>query len=102
MANRGIPSIARARNALNRPRSACISRIGVGAIQNRLVHSISDMTDAISELVGRGMAAQGAADRSAGRMTAANLDHEAIIDELRSRLDDALVNEFRARLDRSY
>lgn len=49
-----------------------------------------DVTDAISEFVRKGVAAQDAADRAAGRMTAAELDHEAVIDELRGRLDAEL------------
>ena len=51
---------------------------------------MSDVTDSLSEFVRKGVAAQDAADRAAGRMTAAELDHEAVIDELRGRLDAEL------------
>lgn len=47
---------------------------------------MSEFTDAISEHVRKGIAAQDAADRAAGRLTAGELDREAIIDELRERL----------------
>lgn len=51
---------------------------------------MSEFTDAISEHVRQGIAAQDAADRAAGRPTAAELDHEVAIDELRGRLDEDL------------
>lgn len=44
----------------------------------------------ISEFVSKGIAAQDAADRAAGRLTAAECDHEAAITELRARLGDEL------------
>lgn len=52
---------------------------------------MSEVTDAIREHVRKGIAAQDAADRAAGRLTAAELDHEALIDELRARLNDELA-----------
>ncbi|MDD4865728.1 MAG: methyltransferase type 11 [Mycobacterium sp.] len=52
---------------------------------------MSSVTDAISEHVRKGIAAQDAADRLAGRMTVAELDHEAVIGELRGRLGEELA-----------
>ncbi|TEA09090.1 methyltransferase type 11 [Mycobacteroides salmoniphilum] len=52
---------------------------------------MTDVTDAISEFVRKGIAAQDAADRAAGRPTALELDHETFIDELRSRLGAELA-----------
>jgi len=54
------------------------------------------VTDAISEHVRKGIAAQDAADRAAGRLTAAELDHDAVIYELRDRLGDELATAINA------
>lgn len=48
-------------------------------------------TDAISEHVRKGIAAQDAADRAAGRMTAAEHDQAIEIDERRSSLNEELT-----------
>lgn len=52
---------------------------------------MTDFTDAISEHVRKGIAAQDAADRAAGRQTAAELDHEVMITERRSSLCEDLA-----------
>lgn len=44
----------------------------------------------LSEFVRKGIAAQDAADRAAGRLTVTECDREAAINELRSRLGDEL------------
>lgn len=44
----------------------------------------------LSEFVRAGIAAQDAADRAAGRPTAAEIDHDAAISELRERLGSEL------------
>ncbi|WP_083298487.1 methyltransferase type 11 [Mycolicibacterium grossiae] len=44
----------------------------------------------LSEFVRKGVAAQNAADRAAGRPTAAELDRDALISQLRDRLGDEL------------
>ena len=51
---------------------------------------MTEMTEAIGDFVRKGIAAQAAADQAAGRLTAEELDHEAIIDELRERLGEEL------------
>ncbi|GAT02564.1 hypothetical protein [Mycolicibacterium fortuitum] len=52
---------------------------------------MSEFTHAISEHVRKGVAAQDAADRAAGRMTAAELDRDAMIVERRSSLGEDLA-----------
>ncbi|MDO2396042.1 methyltransferase type 11 [Mycobacterium avium subsp. hominissuis] len=47
-------------------------------------------TQGISDFVRKGIAAQNAADRAAGRLTAAEADHEVAVRELRARLGDEL------------
>lgn len=49
-----------------------------------------EMTEDIGDFVRKGIAAQGAADQAAGRLTASDSDHEAIIGELRDSLSEEL------------
>lgn len=51
---------------------------------------MTEMTDAIGDFVRRGIAAQDAADRAVGRLTAVELDHATIVGELRDRLRNEL------------
>lgn len=51
---------------------------------------MTQSTHFLSEFMRNGIAAQDAADRAAGRLTAAEIDHEAAIVELRPRLDEEL------------
>jgi hypothetical protein len=52
---------------------------------------MTEFTDAISEHVRKGIAAQDAADRAAGRMTAAEQDQETMIQERRASLGAELA-----------
>lgn len=57
---------------------------------------MSEVTDAISEHVRKGIAAQDAADRAAGRMTAGEHDQEVLIGERRARLAEELATAIAA------
>lgn len=47
--------------------------------------------EGLQDFVSRGIAAQNAADRAAGRLTASEQDHDTIIAELRARLERQLA-----------
>ncbi len=52
---------------------------------------MTEFTDAISEHVRKGIAAQDVTDRAAGRLTAAERDHEVMIDKRRTSLGEDLA-----------